>query len=336
MSDLLTETHLRNALREAVSEDRIAGMVLRGDTVNLVLRVEENNAEAARLQSACEDILTKIRGVGRVHVVLTAEAERAPRQEVPRPPSPKPIPGIRTIIAVASGKGGVGKSTVAVNLAAAMAMRGMRVGLVDADIHGPSLARMMGLTKEPDIEKEQMIPPERHGIACMSMGMLLGENVPVVWRGPMVSKALRQLMLGARWGERDALIIDLPPGTGDIHLSIAQNYTLAGVVMVTTPQEIALLDVRKAVAMFRKMGVPILGLVENMAWIEDVSGVRTYPFGQGNVERMAEETGIRILARIPLLPELSASGDRGIPFVTENYEHTVSKEFLNVMTAILT
>ncbi len=252
-----------------------------------------------------------------------------------KPPTPKVIAGVRHIIAVASGKGGVGKSTVAVNLAVALGQAGHKVGLVDADIHGPSVARMMGLSGEPKVENERMIPPEKYGIKAVSMGMILGENVPVIWRGPMVTKALKQLMLAANWGELDYLIVDLPPGTGDIHLSIAQNYKLSGVVMVTTPQDIALLDVRKAIEMFRKVGVPIVGAVENMSYfVDEDSGKKLELFSGNAAEKIRDEFGIKILGKVPVEPLLSQSSDNGVPFVAEYGQGDAAEVFSDMASLV--
>lgn len=225
------------------------------------------------------------------------------------PPKPKPIAGVAKIIAVGSGKGGVGKSTVACNLAAVLADKGFKVGVIDADILGPSVAKIFGVSEagEPDITtQKKMIPHENYGVQIMSMGFLLPEDAPVVWRGPMVSKALHQLILGVDWGELDYLILDLPPGTGDIQLSLAQNYQIDGAILVSTPQEIALLDVKKAASMFNKVNIPILGVVENMAYFEDEHGNQHKIFGESGVQKFADEYDLEVIAQIPVKPELSS------------------------------
>ncbi len=229
-----------------------------------------------------------------------------------KPPSPKNIEGIKKIIAVASGKGGVGKSTIAAHYALSLAAQGKKVGLVDADILGPSIARMMSISGEPEVRNNKMVPQESNGVKVMSMGMMMGENTPVVWRGPMVTKALHQLMLAAEWGELDVLVMDLPPGTGDIQLSIAQNYKIDGAILVSTPQEVALMDVKKAASMFNKVEIPVIGVLENMSYFEDAAGNKVELFGSGNVERFCAETGIKFLGKVPLMPEVSEGCDKGL------------------------
>jgi ATP-binding protein involved in chromosome partitioning len=232
------------------------------------------------------------------------------------------LPGIRNIIAVASGKGGVGKSTVAVNLAIALAQRGARVGLLDADIYGPSVPLMMGLVDaQPEVSeidgRQRMHPLERHGIKVMSIGFLVDSNQSIVWRGPMVSNAFKQLVNDTLWGELDYLVCDLPPGTGDIHITLSQQFPLTGAVIVTTPQPVAVADARKAVGMFLSpaIRVPVLGVVENMAWFTppELPDRRYFLFGQGGAQAIADEFSIPVLGQLPIVEDLRAGGDAGLP-----------------------
>ena len=231
-----------------------------------------------------------------------------------------PLPAIRNIIAVGSGKGGVGKSTVAVNLAVALAREGARVGLLDADIYGPSIPTMLGLSGRPESPDGKSIEPLRaHGLQAMSIGLLVEQDTPMIWRGPMATSALTQLLNDTRWDDLDYLIVDLPPGTGDIQLTLAQKIPVAGAVIVTTPQDVATLDARKAVRMFEKVGVPILGFVENMG-LHTCSecGHSESIFGAGGGDRLAREYGSPLLGTLPLDAAVRDHGDRGKPLAAEN------------------
>jgi ATP-binding protein involved in chromosome partitioning len=227
------------------------------------------------------------------------------------------IPGIRNIVAVGAGKGGVGKSTTAVNLALALARKGARVGLMDADVYGPNIPQMLGVDAPPEVsEDRKMVPPEAHGIKVISMGMLVPADQPVIWRGPMLHGAVQQFMRDVLWGELDYLIVDLPPGTGDVSLTMSQSVPVAGAVVVTTPQGVSVADVRKAVAMFRQLNIPVLGVVENMSYF--VCGhcqERTDIFGHGGGERMAEDLKIPFLGEVPIDTRVRTGGDEGKPIV---------------------
>lgn len=232
------------------------------------------------------------------------------------------LPGVLNTLAIASGKGGVGKSTVAVNLAAALAKSGYRVGLIDADIYGPSIPLMFGIREKPNVTqlngKNKLVPVEKYGVKLMSIGFLMEENTAVVWRGPMASSALKQFMGDVIWGDLDFLLFDMPPGTGDIQLTLSQTIPLTGAVIVTTPQEISLADARKGYIMFEKVSVPTLGIVENMSYYESADGKRDYVFGKGGGKKMCDEFGIRLLGEIPVRSEIRASGDEGIPLPDRN------------------
>lgn len=231
----------------------------------------------------------------------------------------KPLESISNIIAVGSGKGGVGKSTTAVNLALALKNEGARVGLLDADIYGPSIPTMLGLKGQPDVDGNKIIPKQAHGLKVMSIGFLVEDDTPMIWRGPMVTSALQQLLNDTLWGVLDYLIIDLPPGTGDIQLTLAQRVPTAGAVIVTTPQDIALLDARKAVHMFHKVNVPVLGVVENMSThICTACGNEEAIFGHGGGERMADDFELPLLGQLPLTMDIRTALDEGNPSVAKN------------------
>ena len=239
------------------------------------------------------------------------------------------LPQVRNIVAVGSGKGGVGKSTVAVNLALALAADGARVGILDADIYGPSVPLMLGLSGRPDSPDGKTIEPMRaHGVEAMSIGLLIDQDTPMIWRGPMATSALTQLLTETRWGDLDYLILDLPPGTGDIQLTMAQKIPVAGAVVVTTPQDVATLDARKALKMFEKVEVPVLGLVENMAvHVCSNCGHAEHVFGEGGGERMASQYGVPLLGSLPLEITVREQGDAGIPVVVAKAESTAAQAF---------
>ena len=252
-----------------------------------------------------------------VEVVLEPVVGRHPVQ-----PNLNPLEGIKNVVAVASAKGGVGKSTVAVNLALALADEGARVGMLDADIYGPSQPRMLGLTGRPrSLDGERLQPLDAYGLKVMSAGFLVDPGTPMIWRGPMVTQALTQLLSGTDWGELDYLVVDMPPGTGDIQLTLAQRVPVAGAVIVTTPQEIAVADARKGIAMFRKVEVPVLGVIENMAGFRCAHcGEVTEIFGAGGGARLASEAGVALLGRIPLDPRIQTAADGGRPSVAAEPE----------------
>jgi len=247
------------------------------------------------------------------------------------------IEKVERFIAVASGKGGVGKTTVAVNLAFALSRRGLKIGLLDADVYGPSVPVMLGLRARPVGGKDLLIPPEHSGIKVMSVGFLIDENQPVIWRGPMVSKAITEFLGKVRWGALDSLVVDLPPGTGDPSITISRVLPGAGVIIVTTPRAVALADVRKAVSMFRKLDKPILGVVENMAYFSCSHSDEKIPiFGTGGGERLSRELDIPLLASLPISMELRESGDRGVPLVAAQPESPISQSFGDLADQVAT
>jgi len=246
----------------------------------------------------------------------------------------KPIGGVKRIVAVASGKGGVGKSTVTTNLAVALSRAGWRVGIMDADIYGPSVPLMMNVRGKPFAnDDKQILPLSSYGIPCMSIGFLVDDKTPVIWRGPMVMGVVNQFLHQVAWGELDVLLIDLPPGTGDAQLTLIQAVPITGALVVTTPQDVAVLDAVRAIEMFRKLDVPVLGIVENMAWLELPDGSRMHPFGEGGGARTAQEYGVPLLASVPLDPTIRAGGDAGRPVALG--EGMPSEAFANVGRALI-
>ena len=245
------------------------------------------------------------------------------------------IPGVRNLIAISSGKGGVGKSTVAVNLAVAFAVNGYKVGLMDADIFGPNIPMMLGVPQPPEKEGEKIRPAESHGVKVMSMGFFVPEETPVVWRGPMVHGAIQQFFRDVLWEELDFLLVDLPPGTGDVQLTVSQLVPITGAVTVTTPQEVALHDVRKGIMMFKKVNVPILGVIENMSYfVCGHCGERSEIFSFGGGERAAEKFGVPFLGRVPIDPMICQGGDSGVPIVVASPSSPQAKVFMEIATKL--
>ena len=249
----------------------------------------------------------------------------------------KPLANVRNIIAVGSGKGGVGKSTTAVNLALALAAEGLAVGVLDADVYGPSVPMMLGLSGRPDSPDGKSIEPMRaHGIEAMSIGLLVDQDTPMIWRGPMATSALTQLLTDTRWGDLDVLVVDLPPGTGDIQLTMAQKIPVAGAVIVTTPQDIATLDARKALKMFEKLDIAVLGLVENMAvHVCSNCGHTEHVFGEGGAGRMSAQYGVPVLGSLPLEIGIRVQGDAGTPIVAAQPDSPAAQAYRDMARALL-
>jgi ATP-binding protein involved in chromosome partitioning len=314
--DLLKTIKFPNLSRDIVSFGLIKGIEVEDGLVRVKVRVSSRDKNIpVAIENDISAALRGLPGVNEVHVDMSWVQPEGAQQQSPHssPPSDEPLlPGVRTKIAVASGKGGVGKSTVAAGLALMLQKRGFRVGLVDFDIYGPSVPTIMGVQDRPRVINNRIVPLDRHGMKLMSMGFLVDQGTPMIWRGPMVHQATEQFLRDVDWGELDILIVDLPPGTGDAQMTLSQKVQLNGAVIVSTPQDLALIDARKGVAMFQKLNVPILGIVENMSGFTcPHCGETTFIFGKGGAEREAEELNVPLLARIPLVPALVEASDEG-------------------------
>jgi len=316
--------------RSVVQQNMIAGLTLRNGHVGFALEVPPQQGPAAEpLRAASEAAVAKLPGVLSVTAVLTAH-HPAPAAPQMSPPSTA-IAGVRNIIAVASGKGGVGKSTVAVNLALGLARLGLKAGLLDADIYGPSLPRLLGIRHRPESDGRKIKPIEKFGLKTMSIGFLVKEDEAMIWRGPMVQSALTQMLNDVLWGPLDVLVLDMPPGTGDAQLTIAQRAPLKGAVIVSTPQDIALIDAKKGIAMFKKTAVPILGLVENMSvFICPDCGHAHHIFGHGGARETAEKVGVPFLGEIALVPLIRETSDDGEPVMAAKPDGPEALSFLAV------
>jgi ATP-binding protein involved in chromosome partitioning len=357
----VTEDEVLDALSSVIEPENdediitlqmVSGLVIKGGNVGFTLEVDPSRGEAMEpVRQAAEAAVNKIPGVLSVTAVLTAH--NAPQQTAPpqgRPggkpggapggaPQPQEVlaPGIKHIVAVASGKGGVGKSTVAVNLALAFAANGQSVALLDADIYGPSQPRMMGLAGEKPNSPDgnTLEPMQRHGIKLMSIGFLVEEDTPMIWRGPMVMSALQQFLRDVHWGECDIMIVDMPPGTGDAQLTMSQQVPLAGAVIVSTPQDIALIDARKGLNMFRKVEVPVLGIIENMSYFLCPScGHQADIFGHGGARAEANQLDLPFLGEIPLHMDIRETSDGGEPIVVSQPDSVYAKSFQSIATQL--
>ena len=311
------------------------------DAGKVVFAIEIDPADAKRMEPvrrAAEDAVKKIDGVASVSAVLTAERKAPPQMQSRQPlqkTSTRPVaPQVKHIIAVASGKGGVGKSTVAANLAHAFKAMGKTTGLLDADIYGASQPRMMGVRERPETNGEGLIiPPEKHGLKLMSMGFFVEETAPVIWRGPMVHAAVQQLLRDVAWGDLGVLVIDLPPGTGDAQLSLVQNVPLSGAVIVSTPQDVALSEATKGLLMFKKVNVPVLGIIENMSYhVCSSCGHREDIFSHGGARMTAEKMNVPFLGEIPLHADVRVASDAGATLKNAAIEET----FKNIAARIWT
>ncbi|MGO8836702.1 MAG: Mrp/NBP35 family ATP-binding protein [Limisphaerales bacterium] len=341
---MLTQDDIKNALkavkypgysRDIVSFGLIKEISVANGTVSIMMQLTTANPDAARqIKGDSERVLKALPEVKLVHVEVRqpAAGTAAPTGALA---NQNRVPGVKRVVAIASGKGGVGKSTCSVNLACALQHLGARVGLLDCDIYGPSIPLMMGVYERPTISAgERLVPPVNHSVKVMSIGLLLENDQPVIWRGPMISKTIQQFLFAVEWGEMDFLLVDLPPGTGDAQLSLCQTVPLDGGVIVTTPQEASLGVVRKGIAMFRKVNVPLLGLVENMSFFTAPNGERVEIFGHGGGQAEAARQNIPFLGEVPIFTEIREAGDRGVPIVVSAPKTPAGQAFIQIAGAL--
>ena len=335
---------------DVVSLGMIDGLAIQDGMVSFAIEVDPSRgAQSEPLRKQAEDAVRSIDGVRSVRAVLTAHRSAAPEARPTASAAPAVaagpqagqdakigLPGVRAIVAVASGKGGVGKSTVAANLALGLAANGQRVGLLDCDIYGPSMPRMMGINGRPtSVDGKTIAPMENYGVKVMSMGFLVPEDTPMIWRGPMVMSAIEQMLRDVLWGELDIMVVDMPPGTGDAQLTLSQRVALDGAVIVSTPQDIALLDARKGLNMFRKVEVPVLGIIENMSYfLCPHCGERTEIFSHGGARREAERLGVDFLGEVALDVAIRSTSDDGNPITVSDPESTHAQTFRNIAARV--
>lgn len=341
MATTPTPQQLRDALKQikypGFSRDIVAFGVVKdiavgGAAVTVELAPSTGNAEV--VETIRRSVSETLSPLVDLPVEIVIERPAAPK---PTPAAKPAIPGVRHVVAVASGKGGVGKSTVSVNLAAALARTGQRVGVLDADVYGPSIPLMLGMTDKPkSTEDKRLIPVTKYDLRVMSMGFLVPDGHAVIWRGPMIDKLLTEFITKVEWGELDVLVVDLPPGTGDAQLTVVQKVPLSGGVIVTTPQDVALLDVRRGIKMFEEVEAPVLGVVENMSsHVCRACGHESHIFSRDGGARMAEEFGLPLLGRLPLVRDIMAGGDAGAPIVVAQPDHAQSRTFVDIARAVV-
>ncbi len=331
----LTEIRPHGARDNVVALGMVKGIDLRQGTVTI--QMSPGSMPPPILNATLADIRRAVGALPGVQAVAVqlAEPQRSPAAAPAA--EQRAIPGVRDIVAVSSAKGGVGKSTVAANLALALQAKGQRIGLMDADVYGPSLPTMLGVSGRPQASSDKRLAPlEKFGLQLMSMGFFLDDESPVIWRGPLVMGLVRQFLKDVDWHDLDILVIDLPPGTGDAQLTLVQQVPLSGGVVVTTPQDVALLDVQRGIAMFEQVHTPILGVVENMSYYHcPKCGLDDDIFGSGGGARIAERFGVPLLGQIPLVPAVRAGGDAGTPIVAEQPDHPVSRIFAEIAGGVL-
>jgi len=319
--------------RDIVSFGMVSSISIEGSKVNIVLRVTSSDPKKLEeLQLATAKAVGALPGVSAVAV----DIKEPPQTQPGRLPEKRGIPGVQKAIAVGSGKGGVGKTTVAVNLAVALAERGLRVGLLDADVYGPNVPRMMGIVGQPETRYDKIVPLENYGVRVMSLGFFVNADTPVIWRGPMVGKLIEQFVTDVDWGELDLLLIDLPPGTGDAQLSLSQVLPLDGAIIVSTPQKVALEDAIKGLLMFQKVDVPIVGVIENMSYfVCPHCGERTDIFDSGQTAAECKRLGVAFLGEIPLDPAIRRGSDEGLPILVIAPDSPQSQAFRDIAERLI-
>ncbi len=323
--------------RDIVSFGFVKDIQVDQDVVRVMVQLTSPNPDAARqIQEDCEAALKALPEVQQAQVSVQMPPDTGAATAASSPwANQSQVPGIKRLVAVASGKGGVGKSTVAVNLACALQRLGARVGLLDCDIYGPSIPLMMGVKQRPTLgHDEKLVPPVNYDVKLMSIGFLVDADTPVIWRGPMIVKTIQQFIHSVEWGELDYLLVDLPPGTGDAQLTLCQTVPLDGGVIVTTPQEASLGVVRKGIAMFTKVNVPIAGLVENMSYFTAPGGERVEIFGHGGGQAEAERQHVPFLGEVPIFTEIRVGGDQGVPVVVSAPDSPAGQSFIRIAEAL--
>jgi len=322
--------------RDIVSFGLVKTSEFKDGLLRVGVQLTSANPEVARqIQQEATRVLRGLEGVANVEVRVEMPAAQGGAAAQNVWANQARVAGVRRVLAVASGKGGVGKSTCSVNLACALQKLGAKVGLLDCDIYGPSIPLMMGVHQRPTVsEQEKLIPPVQYGVKLMSIGFLLDGDQPIIWRGPMIVKTIQQFLHAVEWGELDYLVVDLPPGTGDAQLTLCQTVPLDGGVIVTTPQEASLGVVRKGIRMFEKVNVPLLGLIENMSYFTTPAGERVHIFGDGGGRREAARQGIPFLGEIPIYPAIREGGDQGLPVVCSHATAPEGQAFLTMAEAL--
>ena len=327
---------------DIVAAGIVRALNIEGSEVRFVLEIDPARAKTYEpIRDEAEAKVKALPGVEKISALLTAHSDKAPPDLKPKKPAqpqgPQKIPGVDRILAVASGKGGVGKSTVSANLACALAAEGRRVGLLDADVYGPSQPRMLGVSGRPaSPDGKTILPMRNHGVTMMSIGLMTNEDQAVVWRGPMLMGALQQMMMQVQWGALDVLIVDLPPGTGDVQMTLAQKAHVDGAIVVSTPQDVALIDARKGIDMFKQLHVPIVGLIENMSThICSNCGHEEHIFGHGGVAAEAKKLNVPLLSEIPLHLDVRLAADGGAPVVVSKPDSPQAKAFQDVAKGLI-